>query len=179
MPITRVLSRSHLEIALAYLAIYVLLDWVSYIHPIASFGITPWNPPPGLSLALILLFGYEFLSWLFIAPLLADALVRQLPLPIWAELIAVLIIGLGYGTGASALIHPSLRFDVSLSKRRDLLLLVAAAAMASAAVAFAYTALVVTIGLLDPQQFAQAALRYWIGDMIGITRLPPFPLAST
>ncbi len=41
MPISRVLSRSHLEIALAYLASYVLLDWISYIHPIASFGITP------------------------------------------------------------------------------------------------------------------------------------------
>ena len=30
-------------------------------------------------------------------PLLADALVRQFPLPIWAELAAALIIGAGYG----------------------------------------------------------------------------------
>jgi two-component system, LuxR family, sensor kinase FixL len=176
MPITRVLSWSHLEIALVYLAIYVLLDWVSYIHPIAPFGITPWNPPPGLSFALILLFGYEFLPWLFVAPLLADALVRQLPLPIWAELIAVLIIGLGYGAGASALIHPALRFDVSLATKRDLLLLVAVAAIASAVVALSYAGLVVAIGLLDAQQFAQAALRYWIGDMIGITVVTPFLL---
>ena len=69
MPITRFLSRSHIEIGLAYLAGYVLLDWVSYIQPIASLGITPWNPPPGLSLALILLFGRAFLPWLFLAPL--------------------------------------------------------------------------------------------------------------
>jgi two-component system sensor kinase FixL len=176
MPITRVLSRSHLEIALVYLASYVLLDWVSYIHPIASFGITPWNPPPALSFALILLFGYEFLPWLFIAPLLADAVVRQLPLPLGAELIAALMIGLGYGTGASALIHPSLRFDVSLATKRDLLLLVTVAAIASATVALSYVALVVAIGLLDPRQFAQAALRYWVGDMIGITVVTPFLL---
>ena len=176
MPISRVLSRSHLEIALAYLASYVLLDWISYIHPIASFGITPWNPPPGLSFALILLFGYEFLPWLFVAPLLADAVVRQLPLPLGAEVVAALIIGLGYGAGAGALIHPSLRFDVSLATKRDLLLLVTVAAIASAAVALSYVALVVAIGLLDPRQFAQAALRYWVGDMIGITVVTPFLL---
>ena len=42
MPITRLLSHSHLEIALGYLAGYVLLDWLSYVHPFAPFGITPW-----------------------------------------------------------------------------------------------------------------------------------------
>jgi two-component system, LuxR family, sensor kinase FixL len=67
--------------------------------PSRRFGITPWNPPPGLSFALILLFGYEFLPWLFVAPLLADAVVRQLPLPLGAEVVAALIIGLGYGAG--------------------------------------------------------------------------------
>src|SRR5688500_18370111 len=49
MPIARLLSRSHLEIALGYLAGYVLLDWLSYVHPFAPFGITPWNPSTGLS----------------------------------------------------------------------------------------------------------------------------------
>ncbi len=110
------------------------------------------------------------------APLLADAVVRQLPLPLGAEVVAALIIGLGYGAGAGALIHPSLRFDVSLATKRDLLLLVTVAAIASAAVALSYVALVVAIGLLDPRQFAQAALRYWVGDMIGITVVTPFLL---
>lgn len=176
MPISRALTRSHLEIALVYLASYVVLDWVSYVHPVASFGITPWNPPPGVSFALILLFGREFLPWLFVAPLLADALVRQLPLPIWAELIAALIIGLGYGAGASALTQPSLRFDVALKSKRDLLLLVGIATIASAVVALGYALLVVVIGLLDATEFAPAALRYWIGDMIGITVVTPFLL---
>lgn len=125
MPISRMLLRSHWEIGLVYLAGYVLLDWISFIHPIASFGITPWNPPPALSLALILLFGPEFLPWLFTAPLLADALVRQFPLPIWAELVAALLIGFGYGAGALVLTAPRLRFDVTLASKRDLLCLVA------------------------------------------------------
>jgi len=176
MPINRILSRSHWEIAFVYLASYVLLDWVSYVHPIASLGITPWNPPPGASFALILLFGHAFLPWLLVAPLIADALVRDLPLPLWAELVAALIIGIGYGTGASVLTHPSLRFDISLASRRDLFLLVGMAAITSAAVALAYVALVVAVGLLDSREFAQAALRYWVGDMIGITVVTPFLL---
>jgi two-component system, LuxR family, sensor kinase FixL len=176
MPISHLLSRSHLQIALVYVASYVMLDWISYTHPIASFGITPWNPPPGLSFALILLFGRAFLPWLAVAPLMADALVRGLPLPLPAELIAALTIGVLYGGAASVLLHPSMRFDVSLSTRRDLLLLVAVTVIASAAVALSYVTLVVAIGLLEPGQFGSAALRYWIGDTIGITVMAPFLL---
>jgi two-component system, LuxR family, sensor kinase FixL len=173
MPISRLLSRSHWEIGLVYVAGYVLLDWVSFLHPVASLGITPWNPPPGLSFALILLFGVEFVPWLFIAPFVADALVRQFPLPIWAELATTAIVGFGYGAGTLALTRPWLRFDATLVSKRDLLCLIAAAAIASAFVALSYVSLVVTIGLLEPSQFAQAAMRYWIGDMIGIAVVTP------
>ena len=173
MPISRLLSRSHWEIGLVYLAGYVLLDWLSFLHPIASLGITPWNPPPGLSFALILLFGAEFLPWLFVAPFVADALVRQFPLPIWAELMTASIIGIGYGAGALTLTRPRLRFDVTLASKRDLLSLIAAAGAAAAFVALSYVSLVVAIGLLEPAQFAQAALRYWVGDMIGIAVVAP------
>jgi C4-dicarboxylate-specific signal transduction histidine kinase len=54
--------------------------------------------------------------------------------------------------------------------------LVSVAAISSALVALAYVSLVISVGLLDPQQFAAAALRYWIGDMIGITVVTPFIL---
>ena len=38
-------------VALIYLAAYVALDWISFIQPLTSFGITPWNPSTGLSFA--------------------------------------------------------------------------------------------------------------------------------
>jgi hypothetical protein len=31
-------------IVAAYVVAYVALDWVSYIHPLGPFAITPWNP---------------------------------------------------------------------------------------------------------------------------------------
>ena len=42
--------------------------------------------------------------------------------------------------------------------------------------ALSYVSLVVALGFLDPQQFGPAALRYWIGDMIGIAVVTPFIL---
>jgi C4-dicarboxylate-specific signal transduction histidine kinase len=176
MPRVSSLSMSYWKIGFFYLASYVLLDWISYVHPISSFGITPWNPPPGLSFALIILFGPKFLPWLFIAPLCADALVRQFPLPTWAELAAALIIGGGYALGAGVLISRRVGFDPGFVHKRDLLLLMAAAALTTAVVSVSYVALVVAIALMPPDQFAAAALRYWIGDVIGIAVVTPFIL---
>jgi signal transduction histidine kinase len=176
MPRVISLSTSYWKIGFFYLASYVLLDWISYVHPISSLGITPWNPPPGLSFALIILFGPKFLPWLFIAPLCADALVRQFPLPLWTELAAALIIGGGYALGARVLISRRVGFDPGFAHKRDLLLLMAAAALATAVVGLSYVALVVAIGLMPPNQFAAAALRYWIGDVIGIAVVTPFIL---
>lgn len=176
MPITRLLSRHHFEIAFTYLAGYVLLDWLSYVHPFASFGITPWNPPTGLSFALILLFGAEFLPWLFVAPLLADALVRGFPLPLGAEIAAILIIGGGYAAATALLLMPRLRFDPALGSKRSLVLLTGVAVASTAMVAASYVGMLVAFGVLPAADFGGAALRFWVGDVIGITVLTPFLL---
>lgn len=169
-------SRRHFFVALAYLAAYVLLDWISYVHPFATFGITPWNPPTGLSLAAILLFGPELIPWLFIAPVLADAVVRDFPLPLAGEVAASLIIGGGYASAALLLLWPRLGFDPRLITRRSLLLLLTVAVMAAALVAMAYVAMLVALGSIPPEAYWSAMLRFWVGDLIGITILTPFLL---
>jgi signal transduction histidine kinase len=176
MPVVRLLSRPHIEIAIAYLAGYVLLDWLSYVHPYAAFGITPWNPPTGLSFALILLFGVEFLPWLFIAPVLADGIVRGFALPFPAEIAAGAIIGSGYAAATALLLMPRLRFDAALTTRGSLLLLLTAAVISTAAVAGLYVLMLVAVGLLPAAEFGSAALRFWVGDMIGVAVLTPFLL---
>ena len=55
MAFPRVFSLPPAVIGIGYLASYVLLDWVSFIQPFAPFGITPWNPPTGLSFIVVLL----------------------------------------------------------------------------------------------------------------------------
>lgn len=176
MPVMRLLSRPHVEIAFAFLAGYVLLDWLSYVHPYAAFGITPWNPPTGLSFALILLFGVEFLPWLFVAPVLADGIVRGFALPLPAEIAAGIVIGGGYAAATALLLLPSLRFDAALTARRPLLMLLTVAIASPAVVAGLYVLMLVAFGLLPAMEFTSAALRFWVGDMIGIAVLTPFLL---
>ena len=46
-----------LAIAAAFAALYVLLDWVSYVYPATPAGLTPWNPQSGLAVAYLLYAG--------------------------------------------------------------------------------------------------------------------------
>ena len=52
-------------IAAGYLALYLLLDWASYVEPLPHTSITPWNPNTGVVMALLLARG---IGW---APLAA------------------------------------------------------------------------------------------------------------
>jgi two-component system sensor kinase FixL len=71
-----------LAVGALYVAGYVALDWASFIDPIGAFAITPWNPPPGLSLAFLFRRGLRQGGWLFVAALAAEFLVRGAPAPL-------------------------------------------------------------------------------------------------
>ncbi|MDI1346391.1 MAG: MASE1 domain-containing protein [Pseudolabrys sp.] len=178
MAFPRIFKLPQPVLAFSFLAGYVLLDWVSFIHPFAPFGITPWNPPTGLSFILILLFGQRFIPLLFAAPLLADILVRQLPLSWTVEFITSATIGGFYATGLLILLRPAMRFNPALTSMRDLVMLIIVAAVSSAFVAMSYVGVLVAAQWLPAEDFTQAALQYWIGDIIGIAVVAPFALIA-
>src|ERR1700730_5537938 len=159
-----------------YLIIYVLLDWISNIEPYAQFAITPWNPNTGASFAVILIFGRRMIPYLFIAPLLGDLLVRQLPLPPVLEMSSAVVIGSVYAAGGLFLLRPALGFDRGLSSIRDLLILIVVTVVSAALVAAGYVGLLFAAGLIPTADVTSAALRYWVGDVIGIIVVTPFLL---
>jgi signal transduction histidine kinase len=163
-------------LAIAYLAGYVLLDWISYIEPFGSFGITPWNPPTGLSFVLVLLFGQRFFPLLFAAPFLANVLVRGFPLPLPVEIAGDCIIGGGYAIGLMVLLRPQTRFNPALVSQRDIIVLIGIGAASSGVVALCYVSLLTLTGFVLGSDFASAAIRFWIGDVIGIAVMAPFAL---
>jgi C4-dicarboxylate-specific signal transduction histidine kinase len=162
----------------SYLSGYVILDSASYVHPFGSFGITPWNPSTGLSLLLILMYGMKTVPLIFAAAFLASVIVRGLPVPIWLAAIEVLVVGGGYALTGWVLLYPSVRFDASLRSLRDLFILVVAGVVSSAIVASVYVALLTAGALLQPTEVVSAAMRYWVGDMIGIAIVVPFGLLA-
>jgi two-component system sensor kinase FixL len=176
MAFPRIFSLPHSVIGLTYVVGYVLLDWVSFIHPFAPFGITPWNPPTGLSFILVLLFGQRFIPLLFVAPLLADLLVRQLPLPWSVEIVTTVIVGGGYSAGLMFLLRPITRFNPALTSMRDLIILIAVAAISGAFVSTSYVGVLIGANLVSTSDFTRAALQYWIGDIIGVAIISPVAL---
>jgi two-component system sensor kinase FixL len=172
----RAISFSTAALGLAYLVAYVLLDWISYIEPYGPFAITPWNPNTGVSIAAILLFGKRMIPFQFAAPLLADLVIRQWPLPLDVEIASAILIGGVYGAAALFLLHPRLKFDPALGSMRDLLLLAVVTVITAAIVAAGYVGLVTVAGLLPGADFSAATIRYWVGDVIGIIVVTPFAL---
>ena len=162
--------------ALSFLLCYIALDWASLIFPYTRLGITPWNPSAGLAWAFILLFGRRFLPLLFVAPLFADVLVFSLALPWWVRLAAAVLSGAGYAAALLILLHPKTRFDATLCRMRDMVLLMGAAIAATGIVALAYVGLLAASGQLGAAELQWALLRYWIGDLIGIAAVTPFLL---
>lgn len=176
LPVAALFSRSPILIGLAYLASYALLDWLSYLSPIAPAGVTTWNPATGLSFALVLLLGREYLPWLFIAPMIANVFVLDVPLPTGALLLGALIVGAGYGAATTLLTLPRVGFDRTLSTKRSLMWLIAIAAVSTGVVAITYVGLLAAFGIVAPADVVVTAAHQWIGDMIGVTVVTPFLL---
>jgi two-component system, LuxR family, sensor kinase FixL len=176
MALPRVFDAHKLIVGLVYLAAYAVLDWLSFIEPYAHLGITPWNPGTGLSFVLLLLFGLRMIPFLLISPLLADYLNQQFAMPWQVEILASVLVGGGYSIAMAILLHPKLRFEPTLDSMRDLVLLMVVAVVSAAFVAVGYVGLTIAAGLLPPADLTAATLRYWIGDVIGITVIAPFAL---
>lgn len=174
----RIFALPGAAVGLGYLAAYVLLDWVSFIHPFTPFGITPWNPGTGLSFALVLMFGRGMIPYLFLAPLLADLVNLQTQLPWGVALLSTALIGGAYAAAAMFLLRPAVRFDLALPSLRDLVLLMLVAVVSAGFVASGYVGVMIVAGQLPVTDLAAATFRYWVGDVIGIVVITPFALIA-
>src|SRR4029078_4920947 len=125
---------------------------------------------------LMLLFGPAMFPFLLVSPLLADILHQQFAMPWPLEILSSLLIGGVYSIALIFLLRPKMRFDPALSSMRDLVLLMLVAVVSAAILACCYVSLTVAAGLLPISEFLPAALRYWVGDVIGVMVVAPFAL---
>ncbi len=166
---------SRLGLAAGYVLAYVAADWVSYLYPVAPLAITVWNPPPGLSLALLLYAGLSQAPSLFVAALIADVVVRGAPGPAWFAFASSFVIAAGYAAVAAVLLRLA-RVEPALRRVRDVAWLLGAAVAGSGLVAAAFVYLNVLAGLVARPDFALTALRFWTGDAIGVAATTPLLL---
>jgi two-component system sensor kinase FixL len=162
-------------VVVVYVALYVLLDWVSFIDRSSPLGITPWNPPAGLSFALLLRYGWGFAPAVFAAVVLSDLLFRDVREAPWALALAAAVIAGGYAAAALVL-RRKIRLSPLLDRRNDLIALLGVALAAASVIAPAVIAIFCAAGLLGWGDFTELALRFWVGDVLGIVVLAPFLL---
>lgn len=166
-----------LALGCLFLVAYVALDYVSYVKPYRGLGITPWNPPPGLSIAVVFLGGWFYAPFVLIAPALADAVVRGSALGVGLELGLSLAVGATYAAGGFALQHIA-TFDPRFRLVRDALTLIGVGTAAALVAAAAYVVILLSAGAIFQNEVIVVAWRAAVGDIIGILVIAPLVLLA-
>lgn len=166
---------SRLPVWALYLICYVGLDWLSYIYAVQPLAITPWNPPPALSLILLLRYGLSNWPVVLLAAMLAEILVRETPVSLVFVLLSSMALTLTY-TGVAALLLRVVRIDVGLRSLRDLSRLTVVIVPGTLLAASAYVSIYTFAGSVLPISWMNDVMRFWLGDLIGIIVLAPLLL---
>jgi two-component system, LuxR family, sensor kinase FixL len=165
----------YLRDAAVFAPCYVLLDWVSYIHPLGPFNITPWNPQPALAIAWMVLGGLIHAPAVFATVLLADVVVRNVPGGYAVAFLSGLTLTLGYTAIAWAL-QRMLRPAPNLESLRQLTLFIAAVVPATAVIALGFVGVLYVFGEISQASFVAGWFRFWVGDAVGVLVTAPLLL---
>ncbi len=167
---TRVLRR--ILFGLLFIVAYVALDYTSYVKPYRGLGITPWNPPPGLSIAVIFLGGWFYAPFVLLAPAVADLVVRGAALGVRLELVLSLAVGSTHLAAGRALQRIA-TFDPRFLSVRDALILIGVSVSSALVAAALYVVILLHSGTIFQQEVIAVARRAAVGDIIGILVVAP------
>lgn len=164
---------THIFQWLAFVTVYVVLDWASYLHALHGLNITPWNPSLALGLVCSLRYGrLTAIPW-FAALLLGEIAVRGLPAPILTTITLSGCLAVGYGAIAEILRRHVTVGEV-LTDQRHLLSWLWIVAAGTLATSCFYIFLLRVADLIPVGDWLVALGRFWIGDFVGITVTMPF-----
>jgi two-component system sensor kinase FixL len=155
-----------------YAGLYIVLDWLSYVHAEPSTGFTLWNPPAACNLALLLIRGLGYAPALFVVGSISDGLIAGVPTGLAPTLAANAIAAGGYTAVAAALRGLS-RADQGVLDVSGIAWFALISALGVLAIAGVTTAAFVLMHVIPTSLFASAVGHFWIGDLTGIIGLLP------
>ena len=165
--------------AATYFAVYLFLEWVSFIHIQKGVPVTPWDPGLGVVFALMVR-GGGALGGLILFGGIVIAEVLFLPNDVdWPIIVGVgAITALSYASVA-AVAQRHLQINAELFHLRDVLMLLAVGLAGAAIDTFLLSAFLLAVGQLDMRDTVQAFRPLLIGDTIGIAVVTPLVLRFT
>ncbi len=153
-----------------FVVAFIALDAISYVHGFHGLPISPWNPNSGLAVAMLLRHGIAFAPVVAGAAIVADQLVREVPLTVS---IPTEIVSAALYTAATTLLRHWLRVVPPVDKPRALTAFFVTMALAALVTTGARIALAVHLPHFETDWVAAMFLRQWVGDLIGICLFAP------
>jgi signal transduction histidine kinase len=151
----------------AFVALYIFLDWASFILPLKHMNVTPWNPAPALGLLLVIRRGRPAILALFAAIVASDVFVRNIPGSLAVTMWLGAILTAGYAVMAWML--KRYFSDGGLfGDRTGLLRWSAIVIFGSLANSLLFVTSLLAAGLLPSGDWVDAVARFWVGDGVGI-----------
>lgn len=169
------LNLRYVATAIAFLIAYIALDYVSFVRPFHGLGITPWNPSPGLSLALIYLGGAAYAPFVLIAPALADLVVRN------GDVNFALAGASSATTGgvyllAGLTLRKVASFNSRLETLRDVLVFIVLAMVAAIAAAATFGLFLACWNTIAWSDLREVIWRSFVGNLIGTLVTAPIAM---
>jgi two-component system sensor kinase FixL len=166
---------SQIGAALLFLALYVALEWLSFIHEYKGVPITPWNPGLGVIFALMIFAGPAYAAVLFTGVVIAETLVLKTNLQ-WPIILGVAAIITAVYAGATMLARRAFRLDVSLVHLRDVVALLGAGLFGAVLATLMLSIMLILEPDLGWADVIIALVPLLVGDTIGIAVVTPFVL---
>jgi signal transduction histidine kinase len=158
-------------------ACYVALDWTSSIYPLGPFNITPWNPPPALSIVWMLLGGLRYAPVVFAAILVAELVLRDAPGGLLLSIVTSLVLAAGY-TGIAAALRLRFQFYGRLHDTRQLWIFIAVTVVGAAIIGVCYVGILWGAGFRVGNTFIAGAFQFWLGDTVGVLVTAPLLMVA-
>jgi two-component system sensor kinase FixL len=158
-------------LSLGFVALYLVLDRLTFIGALHGVGITPWNPSTGLALALLLVKGPGYAPLVLGAELLSNATLPTVPVPAAPLLLGSLVVAIAYGSAAATLRHGG--FQANLHRSSDAVMLLIVTVISTGVVAWSYVAAYAFAGIVPWRGLFEAGYHLWIGEAIGIVVFVP------
>lgn len=168
-------SLAEWELGIVFIGLYLVVERVTFIHPWAATGITPWNPQLALVFALILARGVRSLPAVLVAMFISELLVRSATAGVSVALVCAALSAVGY-TAAASMLSKQLSARARIRTLRDFAWTAGIAAVAPVAVGAAYVGANAAFGLVEWSNYLHVLLQFWIGDVVGILTLLPLVL---
>lgn len=153
-----------------FVAAYLTVERLTFIHQLDGLGITLWGPSAGLALLSIIRWGPGFGPAVFLASLIADFTVYTGPRGLITPVVTSLVLAGGLTAIAVPLRSQWRAEPIKLKEIYALLFIVPSGVLL---MAVAYCLVLLASAQLNPGRFLIAVRNFWIGDTLGILTLVP------